>query len=305
MVAMRVFVDGLGRLAGEFAADVAGLAVLLRAVEIIVGRGEHEAEVVFVFGDAIDEAGGDGDPSVIVVPSRRGDEVLGGGEVFEEVGGGDVAHRDEEFVPAIAVAVVHAEATREGAGDFTQKMVAQGVSLGVVDGLEVVDVDHRDKNLLADEGREGGAIGEAIVDAGEGIGEGCVLKDVVLLVQGGVVFLELMGRAIVTAVELGDEDQRDQGADGGDDELLDADVGEGGERLIREDVPRIDEHVDRGEDARPITEDRGKDRESGDEDHVRVDDAEEMDDQGEGDHRRGGEKIAEARFREVGAKPRQ
>ena len=103
---------------------------------------------------------------------------------FLDVGLGEDQH---ELLAAVAADhVARPQVRAERLGDAAQHDVAGGVAVGVVDGLEVVDVDERDRQraLVAagalDLGEQGGQQRAAVRDAGQavdgrevlGLGEG-------------------------------------------------------------------------------------------------------------------------------------
>ncbi len=112
-------------------------------------------------------------------------QLLGEDGPFLDVGLGQDQH---EFLAAIAADhVARPQVGPDGLGDAAQDDVARGVAVGVVDGLEVVDVDEGDRQraLVAsgalDLGEEGAQQGAPIDDAGQAVDR----RPVVGLRQGG------------------------------------------------------------------------------------------------------------------------
>ena len=106
-------------------------------------------------------------------------QLLGQDRAFLDAGLGQDQHEFLAAVPADQVA--GPQVRRDRLGDAAQDDVAGGVAVGVVDGLEVVDIDERDRQraLVArralDFGEQVGEQGLAVDDAGQAVDGGAVV----------------------------------------------------------------------------------------------------------------------------------
>ncbi len=134
--------------------------------------------------------------------------------------------QQHEFLAAVpAGQVLHAHVALQQLRQGLQHGVARGVAVGVVDALEVVDVDHQQRQrqalgaALRDPGREGGVQVASVVQAGERVAHGLLLQLVLqrpdfleLGAQPGVALLLLHRPPVAGVGEHGQEQRERQDA---------------------------------------------------------------------------------------------
>ena len=155
----------------------------LRSIERLVGAAD-EGLVFFVrlgFGDADGEAGGaEPEGAVLVLDAVHDDPGL----VFVGIG-----QDQDEFVAAVAVGGIDifADAYLDDVGQRLERMVAHLVAFGIVELLEMVDVDHDKGQLAARIAFEAGKLAldllikiARVVKPGQAVGNGQLAEELVL-----------------------------------------------------------------------------------------------------------------------------